>query len=203
MWPPFFFSGHPYIWHVTVHTASGSCFYFQHWMLSPYTCPSHLNHFSTHRFNLHSWRSSGEAWFWFISASCDNFQWLTVGKYVQRVPLNDMYLFEWAWVSPTYYVIAVAAEQKYDRGGGGLCERLRSSRLSVWSVHVRRSKIGGVKAPLALPVPPPLCDCDLVYLPIFILNTYIVASCLGRTNACCMASKTVHIRQLTFEQWCM
>jgi len=33
----------------------------------------------------------------------------------------------------------VAAEQKYNWGGWR--ERLRSSRLSVWSIRVRRSKI--------------------------------------------------------------
>ena len=34
-------------------------------------------------------------------------------------------------------------------GGGGLRERLRSSQLSARSVRVRRSKIGGAKAPLS------------------------------------------------------
>ena len=37
---------------------------------------------------------------------------------------------------------------------GGLRERLRSSRLSTRSVHVRRSKIGGAKAPPPLVLPP-------------------------------------------------
>ena len=47
-----------------------------------------------------------------------------------------------------------ALEQKYNRGGWR--EGLRSSRLSARSVRVQRSKIGGAKAPLAPPVPPPL-----------------------------------------------
>ena len=48
----------------------------------------------------------------------------------------------------------MAEEQKYDwggGGGGGWRERLQSSQLSARSVHMRRSKIGGAKAPLALP----------------------------------------------------
>ena len=150
MWLPFFFPGHPYIWHITVHTASGSCFYCQHWLLLPYTCPSHLNHCSTHRCNLHSWRSSGEAWLWFISASCNSFQWSTVGEYVGRVPFNDMYLFEWAWVSPTYYVIAVAAEQKYDREA---C--VRGCEAADYSCKVSAcegQKLKGLKPP-SPPVP--------------------------------------------------
>ena len=44
-----------------------------------------------------------------------------------------------------------AAEQKYD--WEGWLERLRGSRLSAQSVHMRGSRIGG---PLASPVPLPL-----------------------------------------------
>ena len=47
--------------------------------------------------------------------------------------------------------LSEAAEQKYDWGGWR--ERLRSSRLSVRSVRMRRAKIGEAKAPLAAPVP--------------------------------------------------
>ena len=103
-------------------------------------------------------------------------------------------------MSPTYYVIVVAAEQKYDWGGGACVRGCEAADYPCEVSTCEGQKLEGLEPPLALPVPPPLCDCDLVYLPIFILNTYIVASCLGRTNACCMASKTVHIRQLTFEQ---
>ena len=39
--------------------------------------------------------------------------------------------------------------------GGGWRERLRSSLLSARSVRVRRSRIGGAKAPPAPPPPPP------------------------------------------------
>jgi len=52
-------------------------------------------------------------------------------------------------------VSTVAAEQKYDWGGWH--ERLRSSRLFVRSICVRKSRIGGAKAPLAPLVLPPLC----------------------------------------------
>ena len=50
----------------------------------------------------------------------------------------------------------VAPEQKYDRG---------SWRLSARSVRVQRSKIGGAKAPLAPPVPPPLLPTMLSQQP--------------------------------------
>ena len=42
---------------------------------------------------------------------------------------------------------AEVAEQKYDRGGGGLAERLWSSQLFAQRVRMRRSRIGGAKAP--------------------------------------------------------
>ena len=162
MWPPFFFPGHPYIWHIRVHTASGSCFNCQHWLLLPYTCPSHLNHCSTHRCNLHSWRSSGEAWLWFISASCNSFQWSTVGEYVGRVPLQ-WYVLIWVSLSEPH-ILCDCSGSRTEIRSGGLRERLRSSRLFVQSVRVRRSKIKGAKAPFPPPPPPPLPSRFLVWL---------------------------------------
>ena len=58
--------------------------------------------------------------------------------------------------------LSEAAEQKYDWGGWR--ERLRSSRLSVRSVRMRRAKIGEAKAPLAPPVPLSLVALHNIYV---------------------------------------
>ena len=58
--------------------------------------------------------------------------------------------------STAWSTMPVAAEQKYD--WGDCRERLRSSRSSAQSVCVRRSKIGGAKAPLA---PWFCCPCTM------------------------------------------
>ena len=54
---------------------------------------------------------------------------------------------------------SVVAEQKYDRGGGGggggLAWETAKQPIIRAKCHVRRSNIGGAKAPLAPPPPPP------------------------------------------------